>query len=226
MYDRLLKLISQEDLNKLHNSKIAVVGVGGVGAYAAEALIRSGIQNLLIIDFDKVDISNKNRQLIALDSTIGKDKVDILKSRLEDINKEALIETKKIFLDESNIGELINWEPDYVVDACDSINTKKTIIKFCQNKKINLVSSMGVGNRLDPSKLKITSLDKTSGDPLAKLIRKWIKDEKLNYPMVLASDEPPIKTGEREPGSTAFVPPSAGLMIASHVFCDIIKKEL
>lgn len=225
MYDRLLKLINEEDLRKLHHSKVAIVGIGGVGAHAAEALVRSGLRNLLIIDFDKVEVSNKNRQLIALDSTIAKDKVEVLESRLKDIDKDSKIETRKIFLDESNIEDLISWNPDYIIDACDSIKTKKLIIKLSQNKNIDLISSMGVGNRLDPSKLKISSLEKTAGDPIAKVLRKWVKEENLVYPFVLASDELPIKTSDREVGSAAFVPASAGLLIASYVFQEIIKKE-
>lgn len=224
MYDRLIMLIGNDNLDKLFKTRVVIVGVGGVGGHCAESLLRSGVKNMLLIDFDKIGESNKNRQLIALDSTVGKIKVEVLKERLLAIDNEANIQTSNIFLAEENIDIITNYKADYVIDACDTVASKKSIIMLCQKENIKLVSSMGAGNRLDPSKLKITKLSKTSGDPLAKLIRKWLKDEKLKDIMVLSSDELPIKTGERLPGSTAFVPSSAGIMIASYVFKDIIKE--
>ncbi len=225
MYERLSMLISKEELAKLFSSRVVIIGVGGVGGHVAEALVRSGVKNLLLIDFDKIELSNKNRQLIALDSTIGKDKVHVLKNRLIDIDQEANIEVAKLYLDSSNIDIIKDYKADYVIDACDSLNTKKSIVELCQDNGIALISSMGTGNRFDPSKLKIAKLSKTSGDPLAKIMRKWLKDERRKDIVVLSSDELPVKTGQRAPGSTAFVPSSAGIMIASYVFKEIIKKE-
>ena len=227
MFERLEKLINKENLELLKNTKVLVVGIGGVGGYVVEALVRSGIGNIIIVDKDKVDITNKNRQIIALDSTIGKSKVEVMKERILDINKECNVTCIEEFLNIDNTYALIEkYMPDYIVDACDTITTKKEIIRACVDLNIELVSCMGTGNRLDPSKLEIIDLRKTSYDPIAKILRKYIKDEKIKKKInVLYSKEESIKTGDRTPGSTSFVPPSAGLLIASFIFRKIIKKD-
>ena len=224
MFERLEKIVSKDNLDKIKNTTVLVVGIGGVGGYVVESLVRSGIGNIIIIDKDKVDITNKNRQIIALDSTINKDKVDVMKERIYDINRECNVVTENIFLNLDNTYEIINkYRPDYVVDACDTITTKKEIIRVCNLLGIELISCMGTGNRLDPSKLEIMDLRKTSYDPIAKILRKYIKDEKINKKInVLCSKEESIKTGDRTPGSTAFVPSSAGLLIASFIFRKVI----
>lgn len=226
MFERLEKIISNENITKLKNTSVLVIGIGGVGGYVVEALARSGIGRLILIDKDVVDITNKNRQIIALDSTIGKSKVEVAKDRILDINKECAVVTEEIFLNIDNTYEIIKkYKPDYVVDACDTVTTKKEIIRTCVDLNIELVSCMGTGNRFDPSKLEIMDLRKTSYDPLAKILRKYIKDEKINKKInVLCSKEESIKTGDRTPGSTSFVPPSAGLLIASFIFRKIINK--
>ena len=226
MFERLEKIIDKDNLNKLKETTIMVVGIGGVGGYVVEALVRSGIGNIIIIDKDKVDITNKNRQIIALDSTIGKSKVEVMKERILDINKECNVVAIEDFLLVENTYEIIKkYMPDYVVDACDTVTTKKEIIRSCVDLDIELVSCMGTGNRFDPSKLEITDLRKTSYDPIAKILRKYIKDEKIKKKInVLYSKEESVKTGDRTPGSTGFVPPSAGLLIASFIFRKIINK--
>ena len=227
MFERLEKIISTEDLTKLKNTTVMIIGIGGVGGYATESLVRSGIGNIIIIDKDKVDITNKNRQIIALDSTIDKNKVDVMKDRILDINKECNVITINDFLNIDNTYEIIKkYKPDYVIDACDTITTKKEIIRACVEMDIELVSCMGTGNRFDPSKLMIIDLRKTSYDPIAKILRKYVKDEKIKGKInVLCSSEESVKTGDRTPGSSIFVPASAGLLISSFIFRKIIGRK-
>ena len=223
-FSRLEKVIGKDNLNELKNKSVLILGCGGVGGYTCEALARSGIGTLILVDFDKVDESNINRQIIALDSTIGKLKVDVWEERINDINKECKVIKLDKFIEPDNINELFNYEIDYLIDACDYIPTKKAIIKECLNRKIKFISSMGTGNKLDPSKLEIVDIRKTVNDPIARIIRKFIKDEKITSKVsVLSSTEVPIKTGESTPGSTAFVPSSAGLLIASYVVKYFVK---
>ena len=217
-FSRLEKLIGSDNLNNINAKSVLILGVGGVGGYVAEALARSNIGQLILVDGDIVDISNINRQIIALTSTVGKKKVDVLEARIKDINSDCKIIKIDKFIDKDNINILFNYKIDFLVDACDTVTTKKEIIVKCIDKNIEFISSMGTGNKLDPSKLEITDIRKTINDPLARIIRKFIKDEKINKKvMVLSSKELPIKTGERTPGSSSFVPGSAGLLIASYI---------
>ena len=227
MFNRLERIIGIDKLNGIKNKTVMIIGIGGVGGYAVEALVRSGITNIILVDHDIVDITNKNRQIIALDSTIGMKKVDVMKERINDINKECKVETLDIFLNDINTDEVISkYKPDYVVDACDTIIAKKEIILSCLKHNITFISSMGTGNKLDPTKLNISDIRKTNYDPLAKILRKWIKDEKIKGKIsVLWSNEEPIKTQDRTPGSTSFVPSTAGLIIASFIINDIIKTS-
>jgi len=224
-FKRLEMLIGNDNLKELKSKSVLILGVGGVGGYVAEALARSNIGTLILVDYDIVDITNINRQIIALDSTIGKKKVDVLEERIKDINSGCKIIKIDKFIDINNLEELFKYKIDFLVDACDTVSTKKETIKKCLEKNIDFISSMGTGNKLDPSKLEITDIRKTVNDPLARILRKFIKDEKINKKvMVLSSKELPIKTGERTPGSTAFVPSSAGLLIASYIVRHFIKK--
>ena len=224
-FDRLSRVIGDDKVLHLTEKTVLVLGVGGVGGYVCEALARSGIGKLIIVDFDLVDETNINRQIIALDSTIGLKKVDVLEKRIKDINSGCEVIKIDKFIDKDNLFELFNYDIDYFVDACDTMTVKKMVITECIKRKIKFISSMGTGNKLDPSKLEIVDIRKTINDPLAKVIRKFVKDEKINSKvMVLSSSELPIKTGERTPGSTAFVPASAGLLIASYVVRQFIGK--
>lgn len=227
MLSRLEKLIGINNICKLKETSVMVIGIGGVGGYTVEALVRSGIENIVIVDHDIVDITNKNRQIIALDSTIGRKKVEVMKERILDINQNCKVTIVDLFLDKQNTEEVIlKYHPDYIVDACDTITTKKEIIKTCINQKIPVISSMGTGNKLDPSKLRIDDIRKTSYDPLAKILRKWIREENIKDKIpVLWSSELPIKVQDRVPGSTSFVPSSAGLLIASYLVNSIIKTS-
>ena len=225
-FKRLEMLIGKDNLNILKNKSVLILGVGGVGGYVAEALARSNIGTLILVDYDIVDVTNINRQIIALESTIGKKKVDVLEERIKDINSGCKIIKINKFIDLNNLEDLFKYNIDFFVDACDTVTTKKEVIKKCLDKDIDFISSMGTGNKLDPSKLEIIDIRKTVNDPLARILRKFIKDEKINKKvMVLSSKELPIKTGERTPGSTAFVPSSAGLLIASYIIRIFINNE-
>lgn len=217
-FNRLEKIIGTEKLEKLNEKSVLILGCGGVGGYVVEALARSNIGTLIIVDFDTIDETNINRQITALDSTIGKKKVDVLEERIKSINNKCKIIKIDKFIDINNLELLFNYKIDFFVDACDTISTKKEVIKFCLKKEIDFITSMGTGNKLDPSKLEITDIRKTINDPLARILRKFIKEEKINNKItVLTSKELPIKTGERTPGSTAFVPSVGGLLIASYI---------
>ena len=228
MFERLEKIIGKENLDKLSKVKVMIIGLGGVGGYVVESLARSNITNFIIVDKDKVDITNKNRQIIALDSTIGLDKTEVVKNRILDINKECNVVDLNMFLDINNTAKIIEeYNPDYVIDCCDTVTTKLEIIKTCLNNNINFISCMGTGNKFDPTKLKITDIKKTDTDPLCKVMRKLVKENNLKGKIeVLWSSELPVKTESRTPGSTSFVPPSAGLLIASHVFKKIINSDI
>lgn len=224
-FSRLRKVIGEDAVNLLHDKTVLVLGCGGVGGYVLEALVRSNIGRVIIVDYDVIAESNINRQIIALESTIGLKKVDVLEKRLKDINSNCEIIKIDKFIDEENILELFNYEIDFFVDACDTVRTKKAVILQCLSKKIKFISCMGTGNKLDPSKLEIVDIRKTNNDPLARIMRKFVKDNKINSKvMVLSSREVPVKTGEPTPGSSAFVPSCAGLLIASYVVKELIKK--
>lgn len=224
MFERLELLIGKDNLNKIKEKTILIVGVGGVGGYVVTSLARSGIENIIIIDYDKVDISNINRQIIAYHSTIGKKKVDVLEQMLLDINPNINVVKCDTFITPDNINSIFsNYKVDYIVDACDSIPAKKAIIDYCLNKNIKLISSMGTGNKLDPTKLEITDIRKTNNDPVARILRKYVKDQKTNKKItVLCSTEVPKKVGKIV-SSNSFVPSSAGLIITSYIINDIIK---
>ena len=222
-FQRLEMIIGKDNLNNLKNKSVLILGVGGVGGYVAEALSRSNIGTLILVDYDIVDLTNINRQIIALNSTIGKKKVDVLEERIKDINSSCKVIKIDKFIDLNNLDILFKHKIDFLVDACDTVTTKKEIIKKCLDKDIDFISSMGTGNKLDPSKLEIVDIRKTVNDPLARILRKFIKDKKINKKvMVLSSKELPIKTGDRTPGSNAFVPSSAGLLIASYIVREFI----
>lgn len=226
MFNRLEKLIGEESINKIHTKTVAVIGLGGVGGYSLETLIRNGIENIIIVDNDVVDETNKNRQIIALDSSIGKSKVDVFEKRIKDINKNVNITKLKIFLNEETKEELFKYNIDYLVDACDTISTKIMLIKECLNRNIKFVSSMGTGNKFDPYKLKIIDIKKTSYDPIAKVIRHKLKEMNINKRVVvLSSEESPIKTKTRTPGSYSVVPNTAGILISDYIIKDILKTE-
>lgn len=228
--ERLELLIGNEKLNKLINSKVIIFGCGGVGGYTVEALARSGIKNITIVDKDKVSISNINRQIIALHSTVGLDKVDVLETRIKDINPLCnVIKFKEFYLpDNSNFVNLLDY--DYVIDCIDTVSAKLDIIEKCVKNNINIISAMGMGNKLDPTKIEIADISKTSICPLARTIRYELRKRDIRHLKVIYSKEEPLKpieaiieNGKTIPGSNSFVPSVAGLIIASEVIKDLIK---
>ena len=233
IFARAEMLIGQENLKKLAESHVAVFGVGGVGSYATECLARSGIGNISIFDNDVVDITNINRQIIALNSTIGRYKVDVMKKRVLDINPGINVYSNKCFYSKNNAESFDFSIYDYIVDAVDTVSSKIEIISNAINKKIKIISCMGTGNKMDPKKLKIDDIYNTSVCPLARIVRHELR--KLNIPnlKVLYSQEKPIeikyfRTGEIKkhiPGSIAFVPAAAGVIIASEVVRDLINNK-
>ena len=221
MFDRLKLLI---DIDKLKNKTILVIGLGGVGGHAFESLIRTGIENIIVIDNDKIDITNLNRQALARQNTIGQYKTDIAKKLAYNINPNANIKTYQIFLDKNNIDEVFSNKIDFVIDAIDTIKTKKLIIKTCLKEKTPFISVMGTGNKMHPELLEISDIRKTEYDPIAKIIRKMVKEAKIKEKIpVIYSKEKPIIKGKV--GSSAFVPSTAGLIAASYVVNKILEEN-
>lgn len=217
-------LIGKDNLNKLNRAHIAVFGCGGVGSYAIEALARSGIGNLTLIDNDVVDITNINRQLIADTTTIGMPKVEVEKERLLKINPNLNITIYQEFYDATNSDKILNSTFDYIIDAIDSVSSKLYLIEEAYKKNIPIISSMGTGNKLDPTKFEVSDISKTSVCPLAKVIRKELRNRNINHLKVVYSKEEPVRfdaSDKKTPASIAFVPSVAGLILASEVVKDL-----
>lgn len=224
MFDRLELLIGKESLEKIKTKNIVVLGLGGVGGYVVESLVRSGVERITIIDNDTIDISNINRQIIANLDSVGNKKIDEFEKRVLSINKNVKVRKIDSFIDESNIDDIFSEEIDYFIDACDTINTKKLVIKKCIEKDTKFITCLGTGKRMDPSKLMICDIRKTKYDPIARILRKFIKDSGLkeNVLCCYSAEEPIKKEGNVIP-SSAFVPSSAGILIASFIIRDIVS---
>ena len=228
-FSRTELLIGKEKLNKLFNSKVAVFGLGGVGSYVVEALARAGIGKFILIDNDEVSLTNLNRQIIALYSTIGKPKVEVERNRILEINPNAKVEIyKEFYTCESSI--ILDNKISYIVDAIDTVKSKVELIVQANKKNIPIISSMGTGNKLDSTKLEVADIYKTSVCPLAKVMRKELRKQGIEKLKVVYSREESIQPEydeqnykERVPGSISFVPSVAGLLIAGEVIKDIIK---
>lgn len=217
-------LIGKENLDKLANSTVAVFGCGGVGSFVVEGLVRAGIGNIVLIDNDVVDITNINRQLIADTTTINMPKVEVEKERLLKINPNLNIQIYKEFYNSTN-SNLLNNNYTYIVDAIDTVSSKISLIEEAFNRNIKIISSMGTGNKLDPTKFEVTDIYKTSVCPLAKVMRKELKKRNIPHLKVVYSKEEPIATNTRTPASISFVPSVAGLIIAGEVIKDIINTN-
>lgn len=223
MFERLITLIGEDKVDKLKNVNVLIVGLGGVGGYALEALVRSGIHNLTIVDGDVVELSNLNRQIISKQNVVGKPKALVAQTRALEINPDINLRVINEFIIEDNFSLLKIDEYDYVIDACDDLNLKMLLIKNAD--KYKLISSMGTANKMDMTRFKITTIDKTSYDPLAKIIRKKIKDEKIRTKFkVVSSDEKVMKNGTKL-GTIAYMPAAAGLLCTSYVISDIIENN-
>ena len=234
-FSRLELLIGSEGLEKLKNARVAVFGVGGVGSYAAEALARSGIGAIDLIDDDEVSISNINRQLIALHSTVGKAKVEVAAERIADINPECAVRTHRIFYTPETAGEFDFAQYDYVIDAIDTVSGKIAIAVQGEESGTPVISAMGAGNKLDPTAFEVTDIYKTSVCPLARVMRRELKKrgvkrlkvvysrEEAMTPLTDADEENTAHKKRQTPGSAAFVPSVAGLILAGEVVKDIIS---
>lgn len=220
--DRLTKIVDKDLLNKVQSKTVLIIGLGGVGGHALESITRMGVNNIILVDNDVIDVTNLNRQLLSLNSNIGRKKVDVARKRVLDINKDCNVITINKFIDSSNYLELFSYNIDYVIDACDTVSTKILLIKECLNRNIKIISCMGTGNKFHPEMLEITELKKTSYDPLARVIRNKFKNEKRKI-MVVYSKEKGVKISDRTPGSTSLVPSVAGVMCASFVINDIME---
>jgi len=223
-------IVGEDGIEKLKNSNVIIFGVGGVGSFAAEAIARAGVGNLTIVDFDEVDITNINRQLPALHSTVGKSKVEVMRDRILDINPNINLRAVKSLYSAETSEEILCEDYDYVVDAIDMVSSKIKLIETCKEKGLNIISSMGMGNKLDPTKIVVTDIHKTTMCPLAKVMRKELRDRKIKKLKVVYSTEQPaelknkIMNGKKvTPGSISFVPSVGGLILASVVINDLLK---
>ncbi len=226
-------LLGKEAINRLKNSTVAVFGVGGVGGYVCEALARSGVGHFVLVDNDEVSVSNINRQIIATHRTIGMQKVLVMKDRILDINPDADVECRQCFYLPENSSEFDFSDYDYVVDAVDTVSAKIEIIMQAKNCSVPVISSMGAGNKLDPTMFEVSDIHKTSVCPLARVMRNELRKRNIKNVKVVYSKEKPVKplepindcTGGKKnpPGSISFVPSVAGLIIAGEVIKDLVK---
>ena len=235
-FSRTELLIEKEGLERLRNATVMVLGVGGVGSHCIEALARSGVGTLILVDNDTVSLTNINRQSIAYLSTVGEYKTKLMKSRIGDINSEAKVYTHETFVLPDNLSELFNRKVDYIVDAIDTVTAKLALVEYAKEHEIPIISCMGTGNKLHPELFEIADLAKTSVCPLCKVMRRELKNRGIHHLKVLYSKEKPVditdkETGEDKgqrralPGSISFVPPVAGLLIAGQVIREIAGVE-
>ena len=239
-------LVGSEGLEKLRNAKVMVFGVGGVGSFAVEALTRAGVGTLILVDDDTVCLTNLNRQIHATYSTISKVKVDVMKERILSINRKCNVITHQIFVTPENLSELIPDDVDYVIDAIDTVSAKIALAQYCYEKGINIIASMGTGNKLDPTQFKVSDIYNTKVCPLAKVMRYELRKRGVKKLKVVYSEEKPMKPKEKDvvtcktgcvctggtkkcaakrqiPGSISFVPPVAGMILGGEVIKSILK---
>ncbi|MFV9510938.1 ThiF family adenylyltransferase [Tepidibacillus sp. LV47] len=242
-FSRLELAIGTENLQRLKQKTVMILGIGGVGSFAAEALARSAIGKLILVDKDKIDITNINRQIHALTSTIGKPKVEVMKERIKTINPECEVIPLHVFYNEDTAEQIFSYKPDYIIDAIDIITSKVHLIVESKKRKIPIISSMGAANKLDPTQFVVTDISKTYMDPVAKVVRQQLKKHGINKGVqVVFSPEKPLipkqelfsEVGKEEskirkekmpPSSNGFVPPVAGLIAASVVIRHFIEGE-
>ena len=226
MFDRTIALIGKDNLDKIKNSSILIIGAGGVGGYAIETLIRSGIENITLVDYDKIDISNINRQIIAKESNIGKSKVEEWKKRILEINNNVNVTIIKEKITKDNIDILFNKKYNYIIDACDTVIVKKILIKKCKEKNIKLLTICGMGKKINPSLVKICDIKDTEYDPIAKELRKYIRDNhiKCKIPCIF-SNEKPITNDKKIIASMTPVPAVAGIYAAYYIINNIIQEK-
>lgn len=232
-FSRTELLIHKEGLEKLYNSKVIVFGIGGVGGYVVEALTRSGVGHIDIVDHDIVSVSNINRQIIASHDTVGQLKIDVMEKRIKSINPRCIVNKYNLFFLPENSNQIDLKQYDYIVDAIDTVTAKLSLIEIAKENNIPIISSMGTGNKINPLELEVTDISKTSVCPLSRVMRRELKKRGIQHLKVVYSKEKPIETAneadkirhKKTPGSMAFVPSVAGLIIASEVVKDLLKTE-
>lgn len=244
-FSRTELAIGPDGIAKLQASTVAVLGIGGVGSMAAEALARTGIGRLILIDKDVVDITNINRQIMALHSTVGQPKAELMAERIKQINPDCDVIALRMFYTEETYQELFNYDLDYVLDCSDTISYKIHLIKQCRGRKIKMISSMGAANKMDPSRFQVADISKTSVDPMARVIRHKLRSEgiKKGVKVVFSTEEPlkpreditqkivpdtapkDIRKAQMPPSSNAFVPPVAGLIMVSVCVRDLLGMK-
>jgi len=238
-FDRTKRLLGADAMKNLANAHVAVFGIGGVGGHAVEALVRSGIGEITIVDSDEVAESNINRQLIATTKTVGRKKVDVMEERLLEINPAVKVHKYCCFFLPETKADFAFDSYDYVLDAVDTVTAKLALVEVCQEYAVPIISSMGAGNKLDPTAFEVADISKTSVCPLAKVMRRELKKRNIKHLKVVYSKEAPLEAKEDEtfvsdeirkrratPGSIAFVPSVAGLILAGEVVKDIAQKQI
>lgn len=223
-FQRTELLIGKDGLQSLSKSKVAIVGLGGVGGYVAMMLVRSGIENFILVDFDTIDETNINRQIIASEKTIGLNKVDVCKSMMLDINSNCNITTYCEKISKDNVSKILN-DVDICVDAIDMVTNKIELIEYCKLNDIEIISACGAGNRCDIPNFYVTDIYKTAGDGLAKIMRKKLKEKNINSLKVVISSSLPIKTNSKEIGSISYYPAVCGCVVSSYVVNYLINKN-
>ena len=229
-FSRTIQLLGEETFQILRRSSVMVLGVGGVGSHCIEALARSGVGKLTLVDGDQVALSNINRQSIAFHSTVGRDKTEVMKEKIQDINPQIQVDCRKIFVLPENVEALFDQRPDYIVDAIDTVSAKIAVAEKAAAEGIPIISSMGTGNKLHGELFEIADLSETSVCPLCRVMRRELRARGIEHLKVLYSKEKPIPPKQQEeeqgrriaPGSISFVPPVAGLLIAGEVIGDLI----
>ena len=225
-FSRTAKVYGDEAVSKLKDKNVIVFGVGGVGGYVVEALVRSGIGNITVVDNDTIALSNLNRQIIALHSTIGEEKVDVIERRAKDINPNVNVTKRKCFFLPENADSFDFSQYDYVVDAVDTVTAKIAIIEKANKEGVKVISCMGTGNKLNPMGFKVAYIEKTQVCPLARVMRRELKNRNISKVKCVYSEEKPSITTHDAPGSVSFVPGAAGLLIASEVIKELIAQSM
>lgn len=236
MDDRFLRtevILGKESMEKLRKTRVAVFGIGGVGSYAVEALVRTGIGKIVLIDYDKVDLTNINRQIIATEETVGLSKAEIMKSRVLSINPELEVETSSVKYLEETKNQFNFLAYDYIIDAVDTISSKLSLIEMSKKFAIPIISAMGAGNKLDPTRVRVSDIYETSVCPLARVMRRELRKRAIDSLKVVWSDEEPrhINLGDKDkrkatPSSLVFVPSVVGITMAYEIVKDILGKEV
>ena len=231
IYERTEMLIGKEAVEKLKNAHVLIFGIGGVGSYSAEAIARAGVGEITIVDKDTVSVSNINRQLVALKTTVGMPKVEVMKNRISEINDEIKVNAVEKFCLPENVDEFFTGKIDYVIDAVDTVSAKLAIIEKCKEKGIGIISAMGAGNKLNPQDFQVADIYKTENCPLSRVMRRELKKRGIESLKVVYSKEEPVnveskadeETKKAIPGSISFVPSVMGLILAGETIKDIIK---